>query len=353
MAEGRVDNFKKIYEFLIKKAYGLGVNFPCLFEHYLNLIGADSVYKKDHIIQNEKEYMKHYMKLRRFILSLAKKGLVQLSKVDGLLWIKPTPAIVDLIINPFNACKTQTPVKTPDSSSHEQPENPQKHPLNNRIHPSRARARRILESKKNLKPEDWEELYDCFNEYTEDASNRVIVLKLFDEEEFLFLRYQHRFKKKRLKKVLKRFNEAWKKASSEHNVGVFITLTMDPSTYSNLMEALVKSSEAFNRFMSYLRKFFGFRPLYIKVLEAQDSGNPHFHVVLFGVERIMDHYELTEVLERLGFGQIHYEYKIIKDKSGKWVWANPKVRRTMRRDVQDYLKKYLTESFCSVLGYNQ
>jgi len=29
------------------------------------------------------------------------------------------------------------------------------------------------------------------------------------------------------------------------------------------------------------------------------------------------------------------------------------MRRTMRRDVQDYLKKYLTESFCSVLGYNK
>ena len=76
---------KKICELLIKKAYGLGVNFPCLFEYYLNLIGADSVYKQDHTVQDRKQYMKHYMKLRRLILSLAKKGLVPLSKVDDLL----------------------------------------------------------------------------------------------------------------------------------------------------------------------------------------------------------------------------------------------------------------------------
>jgi len=44
------NEFKKIYELLIKKAYGLGVNFPRLFEYYLNLIGADSVYKQDHTV---------------------------------------------------------------------------------------------------------------------------------------------------------------------------------------------------------------------------------------------------------------------------------------------------------------
>jgi len=56
-----------------------------MFEYYLNLIGADSVYKQDHTVQDRKQYMKHYMKLRRLILSLAKKGLVPLSKVDDLL----------------------------------------------------------------------------------------------------------------------------------------------------------------------------------------------------------------------------------------------------------------------------
>ena len=51
----------------------------------MKLIGVRSVYKQDHTVKNKKEYMKHYMKLRRLILSLAKKGLVPLSKVDDLL----------------------------------------------------------------------------------------------------------------------------------------------------------------------------------------------------------------------------------------------------------------------------
>ena len=37
---------KKICELLIKKSYSLGVNFPCLFEYYLDLMGANSVYKQ-------------------------------------------------------------------------------------------------------------------------------------------------------------------------------------------------------------------------------------------------------------------------------------------------------------------
>ena len=59
MQGDRVNNFKKIYKLLIKKAYGLGVNFPCLFEYYLDLVGA-TAYEKDHAVQDRKQYMKHY-----------------------------------------------------------------------------------------------------------------------------------------------------------------------------------------------------------------------------------------------------------------------------------------------------
>jgi len=94
--------------------------------------------------------------------------------------------------------------------------------------------------------------------------------------------------------------------------------------------------------MSCLTKLFGFRPPYASVLEAQNSGNPHYHVVLFGISRIMDHYKLTKVLEKIGFGPIHFEYKIVKE-NGKWVWAKSKPKG-MSKDVQDYLVKYLTET---------
>ena len=84
------------------------------------------------------------MKLRRFILSLAKKGYVRLSKIGNMIWIKTTPKLVDLIIKPFNTCKTQTPVKSLYSSKHPEQGYSKNTLLNNRIHPSRSRARRIL-----------------------------------------------------------------------------------------------------------------------------------------------------------------------------------------------------------------
>lgn len=98
--------------------------------------------------------------------------------------------------------------------------------------------------------------------------------------------------------------------------------------------------------MSFLRRRIGFRPPYVSVLEFQDSGNPHLHVVLFGISRIMDHYELTEYLKKIGFGEIHFEYQVVNRK-GKWVWKNPKKKPSKLRNdgVGDYLKKYIRKVF--------
>ncbi len=82
-----------------------------------------------------------------------------------------------------------------------------------------------------------------------------------------------------------------------------------------------RASKAFNRFMGFLssKLAVGFRPDYLKSLEPQDFGNPHFHVVLFGVKRMMNNYELARRLREIGFGKIHYEYVIVKDGNGNWV----------------------------------
>ncbi|MEM2405831.1 MAG: hypothetical protein QXR05_11925, partial [Candidatus Methanomethylicia archaeon] len=149
-----------------------------------------------------------------------------------------------------------------------------------------------------------------------------------------------------LLKKLEEYDSVFKNASERHNVGVFLTLTMNPEVYPNLYEASVRIYKALNRLMSFLTRRLGFRPDYIAVFEPQDSGNPHLHVIIFGVERIEDHYKLTKILVKHGFGYIHFEYKIRKV-HGKWVWANrankPENCKTI--DVKDYLKKYLTKVF--------
>jgi hypothetical protein len=204
----------------------------------------------------------------------------------------------------------------------------------------------------------WLELFELLDAYRSRTSQLVLLFRKRDENRYLLLRYKHRFLKEELSKRLKDFERAWDNASAKYNVGVFITLTMDPESYSNLVEACERCSRAFNRFRSFLVsrarracRVCGERGVcrafsYVCIPEPQDSGNPHLHVVVFGLPRIEDHFELTDTLKDEGFGEVHFEYKIVKDGNGDWVWANPNKRPKDCRtnDVRDYLRKYLVKA---------
>lgn len=89
----------------------------------------------------------------------------------------------------------------------------------------------------------------------------------------------------------------------------------------------------------------GERPPYICVREPQDSGMPHPHIVIFGIKRLGDHFFLTLLYRRLGFGQIHHEYPIMKNRSGEWVWGSrARPRGTRTNNIKHYLKKYLSKN---------
>jgi hypothetical protein len=59
-----------------------------------------------------------------------------------------------------------------------------------------------------------------------------------------------------LKKQLREFDKAWANAS-RYGVGVFITMTMNPRSYSNLVEADEMMDRASNRFNSFMRRRHG------------------------------------------------------------------------------------------------
>ena len=122
---------------------------------------------------------------------------------------------------------------------------------------------------------------------------------------------------------------------------------MDPSTYKTIREASKKIGKALNRLMSYLRKRLGFRPSYICVLEPQETGNPHLHIVLFGISRLADYKELNNLFPRLGFGKIHYEYTLVKNKRNQtFNWSRKKPGNSST-DPKSYLEKYLRKSLYS------
>ena len=316
------ENLLKVLKYVVDNSIGLGVNLQILTRFYLNLLHIDSS-------RWSKEYRKAYMRLYRFFKSLSQEGIVEFRKANGLIWVKATDKAVDLI---FYARKTQTR-KTPLTRK--------------RLNEWKYTAKKYVSHKHTLQHEDWEYLYGLFREYIEDTKDRVLVF-LSPDRKIALKPYSHRFQVKYLRNVDKKFDRIFANASKKYRTGVFITLTLDPKKFRTLDEAVKITSKAWNRFMSYLRKKFGFRPPYIRVLEFQNKGYPHLHVVIFGVDRIMDHYELTEYLKRIGFGEIHFEYQIV-NRNGNWTWKNPKKKPTKMHNlgVNAYLKKYIKKVFYS------
>jgi hypothetical protein len=312
---------------LVQNSNGLGVNLAVLLRFYSKLEGLDL----DSILEDRRLYMRLYMKLYRFLKSLEKKGLVQLSKVDGLIWVLPKSNLITVNIEKFKLVNYGSPRFK---------------------HPSRFEACSLLMRKKELSRDDWLYLDGLLYEYVEDVSSRVIVLKHVEMDRFRFLRYKHRFLKHELEAILKRYDLVFDNASKLYDKAVFITLTMNPSTYSNLYQASKRIGVALNRFLSFLARRYGKRLHYIAVLEPMDSGNPHLHVIIFGISRIEDKYKLTKILAKQGFGYIHREYQIKRDKNGNWVWRNRayKPERCKTMDVKAYLKKYLVKVFHKALN---
>lgn len=319
----------EVLRFILGESKGLGVNVPVLARYWARLEGVD-LSKADRKTYNR--YIRRALRLAKY---LAKGGYAEITKADGLTWVKLTPAGVDLI---SIVSKFQT------LSAHGN--------FHRYLHPNKWEARQLLKSRRRLESQDWAKLYQLFEDYLEDVNQKIVILKDPDFDDYLVVKVKHRFRKYRLIDLIHVYRSLWKSAS-RYQTGVFITLTMNPLVYPDLRTASYFISMAFNRFMSYLRRRFkNIKLAYIAVLEFQDSGNPHLHVVLFGINRIMDHYRLTAYLVRWGFGPIHYEYKIV-NRGGRWVWAdsNPQSRpKTASSSVSDYLEKYLKKTFDSILN---
>jgi len=202
--------------------------------------------------------------------------------------------------------------------------------------------------------DDYAVVNELFNAYQKDTQQRVIVL-VNDDGRTLWIGYRHRFSRNGIKRLLRKFHAVFDKTNKFH-VGVWLTLTVDPKRYRNLIEMRYELQKAWNRFMSWLKKKLGKRPQYIRVIEFTKSGLVHYHVLLLGIARIGDKKkEVTPELERIGFGKINFMYTIV-NRSG--VWIPKKLFKTMKADeeikkdgaglpsnLRSYIKKYLVKAF--------
>lgn len=130
-------------------------------------------------------------------------------------------------------------------------------------------------------------LQQCFADYVERIDDLRIVLESVDSQtkpEYLSLPYRTRFNDEgRVKKQFSVLNKSLEAAAKEHETACFVTLTTEPKHFDNLYESIAEINTNWNRFMSWLStdSRLGYRPEFLKILEFQESGNPHLHAIIF------------------------------------------------------------------------
>lgn len=122
----------------------------------------------------------------------------------------------------------------------------------------------------------------------------------------------------RIKQQWARFNAALDHARDNFENAAVVTLTTDPKKFPHLLAAWEDINPNFNRLMSWMdyepkqkpSSRPGYRPPYIKAVEATQDGKPHLHVLFFdvptrnGKPHLIDKQELSNRWDDLGQGKI-------------------------------------------------
>jgi len=243
-----------------------------------------------------------YYRLYRLARKLESAGLACLYKTNGLLSLALE---VDLIIS---LCASKTRAKIPGKFEDG---------LRLRVPRFGERVRHLLfKCPAGYTQEEWEELNASFLEWLHDSLDRCVLLRrkrsleavwhnirgeerravLEERFEYRVVPYRTRFTSSSYARLsLAKYDHAWRRAR-EYGTAVYVTLTIPPIfplwVQRYLMSALVNNLKAF------IRRRYGYAP-HIRINEFQPkrTGCLHVHLVIFGINRIMDKRELTRRLD--------------------------------------------------------
>jgi hypothetical protein len=123
-----------------------------------------------------------------------------------------------------------------------------------------------------------EKVFAYAQAYVGDVSGKTIVLVDPSEKEIIYLPYRTRFDEDYGKRIARKLK------GIGFTEGIFLTLTLNPRLFSTLHEAYVSMISGFNKIITAVRKRYPNFKGYVRVVEFQESGNPHLHVLLFGVD---------------------------------------------------------------------
>lgn len=222
--------------------------------------------------------------------------------------------------------------------------------LPQRARPERLKSLRLTMQDRMIPEEQRGRISDLFTDYLDDVTDRTVILTLETAKDdpdapLIFLPYRTRFTSMDRKRAnLDAYESIWRYSLLAFRSAVFLTLTTDPKMHTSAFHANRHFQTAINRLMSYLAKSHGTRPKYLNVHEFQKNGLLHSHIVVFGLDYLLNVRRLSEIWKRCGQGLIVYIYGL-RNTGDRWTWAHAKPRDAEKgRTPDSYLAKYLKKA---------
>ncbi len=99
----------------------------------------------------------------------------------------------------------------------------------------------------------------------------------------------------------KKLRKAIAKAAGQYQLNRLLTVTLDSKKIPEGMDPMHYIQEIWSKFRVYLGRFFGESIDYIRIVELQQSGMPHYHVLL---NRYIPQATVSDMWDKLGGGRI-------------------------------------------------
>lgn len=295
------------------------------------------------------------MSVYNFFKTQISKTLFYIEKSEGYTWIRTNPLFfsqkrLDLILSKQNTRNTKNNNSKPRAKLRGL----------KRAGPERLEAALKLNRINNFGYYDKtqkefvytntvkNEIDSLFNEYCARTMKERIVLSDIKPSpvwaQDLTLPYKTRFtSQQRQQENLYNFRNIYKKASSQHLKGVFLTLTSNPNGGS-LWEINQNTIKAWKSMADFLSKALPERAKWIKVNEFQQNGMLHYHIIIFGVNWITHKSVIQYAWVKYGGGRILDIHTIKNDPLYGWQWARSRPEEATSGKVSDLLMAYLEKS---------
>jgi len=174
-----------------------------------------------------------------------------------------------------------------------------------------------------------------------NIDDRYTILERIRRAEYLLIPYLTRFNdESKAGDIQEGFKFALEIAARRFDNAIVLTVTVDPKRFSSHAEATESISENKGRLMSWLSTEYqlGYRPENLSVLEYQENGLPHYHIVLFGCTWLTSQEQLSAKWSDLGAGSV-VDVRMAGSRNGSFMMHKDGVTTTLR----DYLGKSIQE----------